>query len=624
MKKFKNAFAALMVATAMTASILAVPVLAASDDTSSDTATSDEMPGDPPDGNGGGEMGDPPDGNGGSEMGDPPDGNGGEGGGFGGGANTSTYDYSGDLNGAVSTTDTLEVDGETVSATESDENAALVSDGGTLTITNSTLEKSGDDDDGDNCNFYGLNSILLAVNEGSTAYISDSSLSATSTGSNGIFSTDNATVYASNVTIATTSDNSRGLDATYGGTIVADNVTISTQGDHCAAVATDRGGGYISVTNSTFSTAGSGSPLLYSTGDIEVDGVTGTSTGSQIAGMEGLNTILIYNSDLTSTITEKTASDPVANGVIIYQSTSGDAETSTGDTATFEVYNSSLTSSIASGAMFYVTNTSVNMVIESSDINYDSDAADLLLITGNDDNGWGTAGSNGGTVTFTAIDQTLEGNIEVDTISSLDFYLTDGSTYTGAMYITENENGSTSESPINVYIDSTSTWVVTESCTISSLTAEDGAQIVDSEGNTVTIVADGQTVVEGTSDITVTVDSYSTDAVEGATLSTDYIDRTDFDSYFGTSTTFANLSSDSKTETVDSTEESTADETEEATEAATEETVAEETDETTTASETTDDSESSGTNTGLVAGGVAVVAAAAIAGIAVGKKKKSN
>jgi hypothetical protein len=67
-------------------------------------------------------------------------------------------------------------------------------------------------------------------------------------------------VYANSDTIATTADNSRGLDATYGGTIVANDMKITTQGDHCAAIATDRGGGDISVTNSTLSTAGSGSP----------------------------------------------------------------------------------------------------------------------------------------------------------------------------------------------------------------------------------------------------------------------------------------------------------------------------------------------------------------------------
>lgn len=470
----------------------------------------------------------------------------GEAGSFGGGANTTTFDYSGSYSGAL-TADGEEIssDGETVSTETVDENAALAENGGTLTITNDTLTKSGSDEDGDSCNFYGVNSILLSVGEDSMAYVSDSSLSADSTGSNAIFATDSGTVYANNVTIETSESNSRGLDATYGGTIVANLMDIATVGDHCASIATDRGGGSISVTNSTLSTAGSGSPLLYSTGDIQVSNVEGTATGSQIAGMEGLNTILIYNSDLESTITSATASDPVANGVIIYQSTSGDAETTTGDRATFNAVDSTLTSSIESGAMFYVTNTSANIVLSGTTLDFDSENVNLLQVEGNDSNSWGTAGSNGGTVTFTAYGETLSGDVSVDTISALDFYLLDGTTYTGAFTITENSvNTNATDSPITVNVSSDSTWVVTEDTTISALNAEDGATIVDESGKTVTIVANGETVVSGDSSITVTVSGdYSTTVTtdDNNELSDSYIDRTAFDDYYGISTGFTTL-----------------------------------------------------------------------------------
>ena len=345
-------------------------------------------------------------------------------GGPGGGADTQSFDYSGSYSGKV-TADGEEVtsESETIDATETDQNALLSENSGTIEVKDGTVTKSGDDTDGDNCNFYGLNSISLTVGEGSKTYLSDTTLSATSEGSNAIFATDSGTAYAENVTINTSAGNSRGLDATYGGTVIADKMTITTQGDHCAALATDRGGGSISVTNSDLSTAGSGSPLLYSTGDIEVDNVTGTATGSQIAGMEGLNKILILDSSLTSTITDKTASDPVANGIIIYQSTSGDAETSTGEAAEFQAVNSTLTSSIASGSMFYVTNTTANILLSNTTLDFDSAKAKLLYIAGNNANSWGSAGANGGTVTFTADDETLSGDVTVDTISTLDFYL---------------------------------------------------------------------------------------------------------------------------------------------------------------------------------------------------------
>ncbi len=464
--------------------------------------------------------------------------------GAGGGADTMNYDYTGSYSGAL-TADGEEVgsDGETVTANNSDQNAALVQNGGTLTITSGELVKSGDSDNADNCNFYGTNSVLLAVGESSKAVISDSSITATSSGSNAIFSTDSATVLANNVDISTSSDNSRGLDATYSGSIVANKMTISTQGDHSAALATDRGGGSVSVTDSTLSTAGSGSPLLYSTGDVEVSEVTGTTSGSQIAGMEGLNTILINDSTLESTNTGTTGFDPVANGVIIYQSTSGDAETSTGDHATFQVKDSTLKSAIESGSMFYFTNTAANVVLSNTDLDFDSSAANLILAAGNDANSWGSAGSNGATVTFTGRSQTLEGKVEADTISSVTLNLLEGSTWTGSAEITENSAGTQStDAPITVNVDGTSTWVVTSDTTVSALNVASGGSVVDSSGRTVTIVAGGKTVVSGDSDITVTVTgSYGTSVEVGSEteLSSDVIDRSSFDERFGTSTTWS-------------------------------------------------------------------------------------
>lgn len=499
------------------------------------------------------DMGTPPDGEGGSSMGTPPDGEGGGSmpGNGGGGADTMTFDYSGTYSGAIAADgEEVSSSGETFEATEADQNAALAQNDGTLTLSDTILQKSGDDTNGDNCNFYGVNSILTAVGESSLASISNSTLNATSEGSNAIFATDGATVYAWSDTITTSAGNSRGLDATYGGTIIASDMDITTQGDHCATVATDRGGGNISVTDSELETNGSGSPLLYSTGDIEVNNVSGSSSNSQIAGMEGLNTILINNSDLESTNTGTSGSDPVANGVIIYQSTSGDAEATTGDTATFQVANSTLTSAITSGSMFYLTNTSADIVLSATTLNFDSDACNLLLAAGNDANNWGSAGSNGATVKFTAIGETLSGNIEADTISSVDAYLTDNTTWTGAAFISENSAGSTSENPMNVSVDSTSTWVVSADSTVSNLTVAEGGKVVDAEGKTVTIVAAGETVVQGDSSITVTVTStYSTDYDESSasSLTSDVIDRTAFDEASGFTTTWTMADDASKT-----------------------------------------------------------------------------
>lgn len=301
--------------------------------------------------------------------------------------------------------------------------------------------------------YSGTNSVSLTVGEDSTTVIDGTDITASSSGSNGVFATDSGTVLVNDTSIETMADNSRGLDATYGGAISANKITADTQGGHSAIVATDRGGGSISLADATLSTAGSGSPLLYSTGDIQVNNVSGTSSGSQIAGMEGLNTILIKDSTLESTVTGKTASDPIANGIIIYQSTSG--------------------------------------------------------------------------------------GVTADTISSVDLYLLDGAAWIGAATITDNAaagsgTGTASDAPITVNVDGTSTWGVAKDTTISALNVASG-----SDGNTVTIVANGKTVVSGSGDVTVTVTgSYSTSVSAGSDteLSSDTIDRSEFDSRFGTST----------------------------------------------------------------------------------------
>lgn len=302
-------------------------------------------------------------------------------------------------------------------------------------------------------------------------------------------------------------------------------------------VATDRGGGNISVDGGTISIEGSGSPIVYSTGDIEVSDVTGTASESQLVGMEGLITVLIRNSTLSSSQTGKTASDPVADGVIIYQSTSGDAESTTGEAATFQAVDSKLSSAIQSGSMFYLTNTSADVVLKNTELDFASSAARLLYAAGNDANNWGQAGSNGATVKFTGIGQQLAGDVVADTISSVDLHLTEGTTWAGAASIEQNAAGSTSDAPMTVNIDGSSQWTVTADSTVSSLNVAEGAKVVDADGKTVTIVAGGQAVVQGDSGLTVTVTgSYSTDydASEAGSLTSEAIDRTAYDDAFGT------------------------------------------------------------------------------------------
>lgn len=380
--------------------------------------------------------------------------------------------------GVVDVADSQELSNKTLSATSSDESAIVVNDGGSLNATGLTISKSGDSSNTENSEFYGLNAAVL-VQKGSEATIKDTTIKTSATGANAIFSTgENATLNISNTKITTTGDSSRGLDATYGGTINANKVTITTSGQHCAAVATDRGEGTVTVKNSILNTNGKGSPCVYSTGNITVSNSKGTATDSSCAVIEGKNSITLNNTKLTSYGVGR-VDDGIDNcGVMIYQSMSGDASEGTG---TFSATDSTLTISKKSkiyetSPMFFITNTDAVINLENTKLNYGSNQ--LVTVSGNDGE-WGSQGSNGGNLTLNATNQILNGNISVDNISTASFILK-GSTLTSTI----NSENNTKE--VNLSLDSSSKWVVTGDSYVTTLTLENNdLSLIEDHGYTI-------------------------------------------------------------------------------------------------------------------------------------------
>ncbi|MGX8693347.1 MAG: hypothetical protein ACSW71_00420 [Methanobrevibacter sp.] len=268
-----------------------------------------------------------------------------------------------------------------------------------------------------------------------------------------------------NVKITTHSDKSRGLDATYNGIINAVNVIINTDGQSCAALATDRGEGQVHVKNSEINTgvskdSGRGSPLIYSTGNITCENTHGTSYVSQIACIEGKNSIELSNCDLTG-YAEGNRKDGDAyvdlGGIFIYQSMSGDADVGTSH---FTAENTKLTiaedSSVYSEApMFHVTNTACVIDLENTELSFGSGT--FLEIAGQSQ--WGTQGSNGGTAEVNTNNEKIEGNIIVDSISSLNWIMKN-TEFKGAI----NSTGNTT-----VNVAEGSTWTLTGDSSVSAL-----------------------------------------------------------------------------------------------------------------------------------------------------------
>ena len=393
--------------------------------------------------------------------------------------------------GALQITAAQTLDGYAFNSTTADENTILVNTTDEVTITNSTVAKTGDSDGGDNCNFYGQNAAVL-VEGGSTTTLTNLTVTSDAKGANGIFSYggngghncgdgDGTKVVIKDTTITTTGDGAGGTMTTGGGITNAYNLTVTTNGQSSAAIRTDRGGGTVYVDGGTYTSNGLGSPAIYSTAEIHVANATLVSNLSEGVCIEGLNSIELTDCDLTANNTKCNGNATFMDTIMIYQSMSGDAATGN---STFTMTGGTLTSK--NGHMFHVTNT--NADIELNGVKLTNEDTTNVLISVCDD-GW-----NGGNnkATFNAKAQDLVGAVLVGNNSTLALNLTEGSTLEG--YVdgnivnATNQTVSTEVGTVTVTLDNNSTWTLTADSYVTEFT-----------GTAANVIANGHTLyVNGT------------------------------------------------------------------------------------------------------------------------------
>ena len=433
---------------------------------------------------------------------------GGQGGPGGQASGVDSYDAANEYSSDETVSDT------SLESTGTDENAALVSNGAEVTFNNDAISRtSSDSQGGDNSSFYGVGAAVLATD--GNAYVKDSTVSTDSKGGAGLFAYGDGTVYAADTNITTQQDTSGGIHAAGGGTLYAWDLNVETNGESSAAIRSDRGGGKMVVDGGTYTSNGVGSPAVYCTADIAVNNAELTANGSEAVCIEGLNSLRLYNSNLTGNMSDDDQNDTTWT-VILYQSMSGDSEVGN---STFQMDGGTITSQ--NGGLFYTTNTECTIALKDVDITYNDDSEFFLQCTGNNNQrGWGQSGANGSDCSFTADSQDMKGNVIWDSISDLDFYMTNGSTLEGAFVNDETYAGNGGDGYCNVVIDKESTWTVTGDSTITSMS--NAGTITDADGKTVSIVGtDGTTYVEGDSDYTITVGSYQDSADTSSATSVD-------------------------------------------------------------------------------------------------------
>ena len=335
--------------------------------------------------------------------------------------------------------------------TTSDQNSFIGKNKATITINSSVFDKTGNTTNDDNSNFHGQNAVVLGI-EGSKTSIKDSNITSNSIGSNAVFATgEGSVINVENTNIHTKSDSSRGLDATYKGTVNGKNLTITTEGAHSATLATDRGEGTITAEAAKLTTSGTGSPVIYSTGNITANNVNGVANKSEIGVVEGKNSITLTNSNVTGYHD---------NGFMLYQSFSGDAESGI---ARLKAENNTLTTH-GTGAFIYVNNTTAEADLTGNTILMPNTTT---LVKAAADSRWGKDGENGGHLTLRASNQELSGNIVADSISTIALDMANGSSLVGAI------NTDNTAKEITVKLSKDSTWTLTGDSYVKSLTNED-------------------------------------------------------------------------------------------------------------------------------------------------------
>ncbi len=378
----------------------------------------------------------------------------------GGGMNSGSVSYSSQKK---ITSDETITNGNYTSSS-SDENVVLATGDIEVNVSNVTVTKTGDSDGGDSTSFYGTNSGVLAKS-GANVTINNATIETNATGANGVFSyggsattsnssSDGTTINISDSKITTTKDNSGGIMTTGGGIMNAINLEINTAGTSSAAIRSDRGGGTVNVNGGTYKTTGQGSPTIYSTANITVKNATLEATASEGVVIEGKNSVVLDGCTLTDTNNKLNGQSTTYKNIFLYQSMSGDADTGT---AEFTAKNSTITTN--KGDTLYVTNTTASITLENNTIVNNDSTGSFLRIQ---KDSWGTSGSNGGDVTLSIINQKVNGDVVVDSISTLKMTMKDSSYYEGTI------NSDNTAKSITIVLDKTSKIKLTSNSYVTS------------------------------------------------------------------------------------------------------------------------------------------------------------
>lgn len=272
----------------------------------------------------------------------------------------------------------------------------------------------------------GLNNALV-VEKGSTATISESTITTNVNNSSAVFATDaNTTLTLENIKINTTEENSKG--------IISQDESL------------------ITINNSQLTTEKKSSELFYSASKITADNIEG-KTNSNFAYINETNKLEISNSKLTSNLLDEYKGMFVINTETEGSASIKNAElTLTNNTIRIDANSAYYKTT----PLFYVFNTHAKINITNNDLYYGSKV--LLNVEA-------LEGSTQKNTVFTISDSNLTGNIYADKNSSVRINI-NNTIYRGSI------NNNNSSQYIDVSLDKTSTWYLTGHSYVNTITIQ--------------------------------------------------------------------------------------------------------------------------------------------------------
>jgi hypothetical protein len=349
---------------------------------------------------------------------------------------------------------TADQTGQTFGATLTNQSAVYVLNSGKLTMSNCTITKTGDATSTDSASQYGTNAGVLVKSAGSVT-MTGGTVTTNAKGANGLFATGtNSAITMNGGSINASGGNAHGVDVTYGGSITLVNVDVTSNGASSSTLATDFGGGTVTVTGGTIIAAStessSHSAGIYSTGVITVNDASVSSLGDNGGVIDGANSIILNNTILSG----------AKNGVKLWKTAKMNGS------ATVTLTGGSITAS--GGDAFYITGETGNAA--SANITL-KDGAVVSASSGRIMNVYKSS-----TGTLVAdYEPSLTGDMYSDSTSTLSVTLKNSTMLTGSAQRTA------------MTIDASSTWTVTANSTVTTITLDEskisGLNVLDIVGN---------------------------------------------------------------------------------------------------------------------------------------------